>query len=250
MSWIITTSTQSEHPDFMPAAGAAFVASKMNAIAANPEVWAKTAFILNYDENDGIFDHVAPPVPPPGTPKEFVKGLPDRRRLSRPVHHRVAVDRRRLGVQPAVRPHFGAAVPGEVHRRRRAQHQRLEAQNLWRSDRRVPLRGKAESTAALPNTTNTLNLARYESAYLPKPKLPGAAQHSRRKKKAIASTFRPIGIKPQGTWTSQPHSWASIVRNHFAPCAAVPSLPDLDRYAELIDRTDPSMRSELTTPVW
>ena len=50
-----------EHPDHMPAAGAAFVASKIDAIAANPKVWAKTVFILNYDENDGIFDHVAPP---------------------------------------------------------------------------------------------------------------------------------------------------------------------------------------------
>ncbi len=76
VSWIMPTSHQSEHPDFMPAAGAAFVASKIDAIAANPEVWAKTAFILNYDENDGIFDHVAPPVPPPGTPGEFVRGVP------------------------------------------------------------------------------------------------------------------------------------------------------------------------------
>jgi phospholipase C len=76
VSWIIPTSHQSEHPDFLPAAGAAFVASKIDAIAANPEVWAKTVFILNYDENDGIFDHVAPPVPPPGTPHEFVRGLP------------------------------------------------------------------------------------------------------------------------------------------------------------------------------
>jgi phospholipase C len=76
VSWIIPTSFQSEHPDYMPAAGAAFVASKIDAIAANPEVWAKTVFILNYDENDGLFDHVAPPVPPPGTPHEFVKGLP------------------------------------------------------------------------------------------------------------------------------------------------------------------------------
>ena len=50
----------------MPADGAAFVASKIDAIAANPDVWAKTAFILNYDENDGLFDHVAPPVPPAG----------------------------------------------------------------------------------------------------------------------------------------------------------------------------------------
>ena len=55
VSWIIPTGPQSEHPDYMPAAGAAFVASKIDAIAANPEVWAKTAFILDYDENDGIF---------------------------------------------------------------------------------------------------------------------------------------------------------------------------------------------------
>ena len=106
-----------EHPDFMPAAGAAFVASKIDAIAANPEVWAKTAFILNYDENDGIFDHVAPPVPPPGTPKEFIRRSADRRRLSRSVHHRFALDRRRLGVQPAVRPYVGAAIAGKIHRR-------------------------------------------------------------------------------------------------------------------------------------
>ena len=64
------TSYQSEHPDFMPAAGADFVASKIDAIAANPDVWAKTVFILNYDENDGLFDHVTPPTPPAGTPDE------------------------------------------------------------------------------------------------------------------------------------------------------------------------------------
>jgi phospholipase C len=76
VSWIIPTSFQSEHPDYMPADGAAFVASKIDAIAVNPEVWAKTVFILNYDENDGLFDHVPPPVPPEGTPREFVNGLP------------------------------------------------------------------------------------------------------------------------------------------------------------------------------
>ena len=35
-----------------------FVAGKIDAVAANPEVWAKTVFILSYDENDGMFDHV------------------------------------------------------------------------------------------------------------------------------------------------------------------------------------------------
>jgi phospholipase C len=76
VSWLMPTSKESEHPDHMPAAGAAFVARKIEAIAANPKVWAKTVFIINYDENDGIFDHVAPPVPPAGTANEFVGNLP------------------------------------------------------------------------------------------------------------------------------------------------------------------------------
>ncbi|HEY7212010.1 MAG TPA: phospholipase C, phosphocholine-specific [Bryobacteraceae bacterium] len=76
VSWIVPTSFQSEHPDYMPADGAAFVASKIDAIAANPDVWAKTVFILDYDENDGLFDHVAPPFAPAGTAHEFVSGLP------------------------------------------------------------------------------------------------------------------------------------------------------------------------------
>jgi phospholipase C len=75
VSWIMPLMHLSEHPEFTPADGAAFVASKIDAIAANPEVWAKTVFILNYDENDGLFDHVAPPSPSPGTPGEFVDGV-------------------------------------------------------------------------------------------------------------------------------------------------------------------------------
>jgi phospholipase C len=76
VSWILPTAWQSEHPDHMPADGGAFVASKIDAIAANPDVWAKTVFILNYDENDGLFDHVPPPVPPRGTASEFIDGQP------------------------------------------------------------------------------------------------------------------------------------------------------------------------------
>jgi phospholipase C len=72
VSWIVPTSYQSEHPDFMPAAGADYVASKINAIAANEEVWAKTVFVLIYDENDGFFDHVTPPTPAAGTAGEFI----------------------------------------------------------------------------------------------------------------------------------------------------------------------------------
>jgi phospholipase C len=72
VSWIVPTSFQSEHPDYMPAAGADFVASKINAIAANPDVFAKTLFILIYDENDGFFDHVTPPTAPVGTADEYL----------------------------------------------------------------------------------------------------------------------------------------------------------------------------------
>jgi phospholipase C len=76
VSWVIAPGAQSEHPHYLPAAGAEFVASKIEAIAANPKVWAKTVFILNYDENDGLFDHVPPPTPKPGTREEFVDRVP------------------------------------------------------------------------------------------------------------------------------------------------------------------------------
>ena len=76
VSWLVAPTAQSEHPDYTPAAGADFVASKIDAIAANPEVWNSTVFILNYDENDGLFDHVLPPTAPAGTAGEYVDSLP------------------------------------------------------------------------------------------------------------------------------------------------------------------------------
>jgi phospholipase C len=72
VSWIIPTSFQSEHPAFLPAAGADYIASKIDAIASNRSVWEKTVFVLIYDENDGLFDHVLPPTAPPGTPGEWI----------------------------------------------------------------------------------------------------------------------------------------------------------------------------------
>jgi len=75
VSWLVAPSAQCEHPDWMPAAGAEYIASKLEAIASNPAVWAKTLFILTYDENDGYFDHVPPPTPPAGTAGEFVDGV-------------------------------------------------------------------------------------------------------------------------------------------------------------------------------
>ena len=73
VSWIVPTSGQSEHPAYLPASGANYLASKLNAVAENRDLWSKTVFIVNYDENDGLFDHVAPPLPPAGTAGEFVQ---------------------------------------------------------------------------------------------------------------------------------------------------------------------------------
>jgi phospholipase C len=72
VSWLFPAVSECEHPNFRPADGAQAIARKLAALAAHPDVWAKTVFILDYDENDGLFDHVPPPVAPPGTPHEFV----------------------------------------------------------------------------------------------------------------------------------------------------------------------------------
>jgi phospholipase C len=76
VSWIIPNASACEHPDYRPADGAKFIAERINAVAANPRLWAKSVFIITYDENDGLFDHVVPPLPPGGAPNEFVGDQP------------------------------------------------------------------------------------------------------------------------------------------------------------------------------
>jgi phospholipase C len=76
VTWIVPPPEVTEHPDYLPAAGEHHAQQILAALWSNPSLWARTAFILNYDENDGFFDHVPPPVPEPGTPGEFVRDLP------------------------------------------------------------------------------------------------------------------------------------------------------------------------------
>ncbi|MEU7167553.1 alkaline phosphatase family protein [Streptomyces morookaense] len=66
----------SEEPPDFPAAGAEYIYTVLDALGSRPEVWAKTVFFISYDENDGRFDHVPPPVPPEGTPGEWVTASP------------------------------------------------------------------------------------------------------------------------------------------------------------------------------
>ncbi len=176
VSWIIPTSFQSEHPDYMPADGAAFVASKIDAIAANPDVWAKTVFILNYDENDGLFDHVAPPVAPDGTPREFVGGLPIGGGFrvpgiivspwtaggwvcSQPFDH--------TSVLQFLEKFTGVREPNITDWRRRAFGDLTSAFRF----------GQAGSAApTLPDTSGPLTLAKFGAANLPRPAMPGGDQ--------------------------------------------------------------------------
>lgn len=65
VSWIIAPAADSEHPGAStPLQGADYVARVLDALTANPEVWARTVLLVNFDENDGLFDHVPPPAPP------------------------------------------------------------------------------------------------------------------------------------------------------------------------------------------
>lgn len=76
VAWIVPPSFVSEHPDWLPATGEHHTQLILSALWSNPKLWARTALILHFDENDGQFDHVAPPTPPPGTPEEYVGELP------------------------------------------------------------------------------------------------------------------------------------------------------------------------------
>jgi len=63
VSWLVAPENFSDHPG---AAwyGAWYISEVMEILTKNPEIWKKTIFILNYDENDGYFDHVPPFVAP------------------------------------------------------------------------------------------------------------------------------------------------------------------------------------------
>ena len=135
VSWIVTAADLSEHSTAESAKGEHVTARLIEALVDNPEVFAKTAFLLLYDESGGFFDHAPPPVPPVGdyrghstvpiagrrkpmtlrrnlrlarTPSALASG---RRRSS--CHHGRAAER----LLRTVRPHLGPALPGGAFRR-------------------------------------------------------------------------------------------------------------------------------------
>jgi phospholipase C len=72
VSWLLPPAGYDEHPSSPPALGEWFTSQVLATLVSNPAVWSKTVLFHMYDENDGFFDHVPPPVAPKGTAGEYV----------------------------------------------------------------------------------------------------------------------------------------------------------------------------------
>jgi phospholipase C len=186
VSWILAPSDFDEHPAHLPAAGATYVAGRIDAIAANPEVWAKTVFILSYDENDGIFDHVTPPTLTPGTPDEFVFKTSNTVEVGGGLPIELGFRVPCIIVSPWT---TGGYVFSEVsdHTSQLRLLERITGvrePNIsdWRREMVGDLTGAfrfGDATGhapVLPDTTGQFNLAQFEASQLPLPSIPGAAQ--------------------------------------------------------------------------
>jgi phospholipase C len=66
VNWVLPSAAESEHPGApcSPTHGGYFAETVLEALTSNPKVWAETIFILNFDENDGYFDHAMNPAVP------------------------------------------------------------------------------------------------------------------------------------------------------------------------------------------
>jgi phospholipase C len=66
VSWVCPSQLQSEHPGApsSPARGGDFTQQVLEALTANPKTWSKTVFLVTFDENDGLFDHLPSPAVP------------------------------------------------------------------------------------------------------------------------------------------------------------------------------------------
>lgn len=77
VSYLVPSAADSEHPgSSSPIQSARVIYDVLDALASHPDVWARTALLITYDENDGFYDHVPPPAPPPDTPDEFEGDMP------------------------------------------------------------------------------------------------------------------------------------------------------------------------------
>jgi phospholipase C len=67
VSWIVAPEAYTEHPNWPANYGAWYISQMLDILTEVPDVWSKTVFIINFDENDGFFDHM-PPITAPVSP--------------------------------------------------------------------------------------------------------------------------------------------------------------------------------------
>ncbi|MFI5783402.1 phosphocholine-specific phospholipase C [Nocardia sp. NPDC051570] len=72
VSWVVAPYGYCEHPAARPVDGAAYTQRVLKALWDNPKLWESTVLLINYDENDGFFDHLVPPTAPPGAADEWL----------------------------------------------------------------------------------------------------------------------------------------------------------------------------------
>jgi phospholipase C len=77
VSWLVPTAALSEHPGASTPVGSAnLIYQVLDALASDRDIWSKTVLFVNFDENDGYFDHVPPPVPPVSATDDWYDGKP------------------------------------------------------------------------------------------------------------------------------------------------------------------------------
>lgn len=158
VSWVLPSLLQTEHPPWAPTLGEYAASQTLQALTANPELWAKTALIITYDENGGFFDHARPRTAPPGTPGEYVtvdplppsaEGIPGPIGLGfriptmivSPFSQGGLVSSKRFDHTSVLRlleSRFGAEVPNLSHWRRCAVNDLTEAFNFASPNDKVP----------------------------------------------------------------------------------------------------------------
>jgi len=67
ITWIVAPMFYSEHPPATPAMGEWYTAQLIDTLKKHPSVYAKTVFIIDYDEGGGFYDHMWMPTPPMST---------------------------------------------------------------------------------------------------------------------------------------------------------------------------------------
>ena len=76
VSWINLQFLWTEHPPTPIGWGEYGVSQVVSAITSHPDLWAKTVLFVTWDDSGSSFDHVPPPVAPPGTAGEFLTATP------------------------------------------------------------------------------------------------------------------------------------------------------------------------------